>query len=238
MRIAICDDDPVFIELEKREIKKFFEERKEVCQISAFETAAALMEYLMTHPVDLIFMDVVLNGESGIDAASRIEKLYPDCHLAYCTNYLEYATEVYETKHCYYILKENFAKKLPNVIRVVLKDCGQEREKQKICVRSNAAKQFIYVENIMYAERNGKKTCLYLKDGNILEVSEKISELEHQLKAPDFVRCHNSFLISLSNIKEYRRQKVQMEDGTDIPISRPYINVVKEAFAEWNWQNN
>lgn len=235
MRIAVCDDDPVFTQISRREILNFFQERNQECQVSTFGSSAELESFMEEHPLDLIFMDIVLGEESGIDAAARIEKIQPDCHLAYCTNYLEFATEVYETKHCYYILKEQFAERLPNVIRIVSQE--SEIEKQKICVRSNAVRRFIYLENIMYAERSGKKTVLHLKDGTRVEIGEKISELADMLNSAEFVRCHNSFIVSLSGMKKYSRQKIEMEDGAEVPISRPYISAVKEAFGEWSWQN-
>lgn len=235
MRIAICDDDPVFTEIGRRELLHFFDEKQMECRISTFQNSSELEAYMSEHPLDLVFMDIVLEEESGIDAAARIEKLQPDCMLAYCTNYLEYATEVYETRHCYYLLKENFAEKLPNVIRIVLKE--NEAEKQKICVKSNSTRRVIYLENIMYAERNGKKTILHLNDGALVEIGEKISELAEMLDSPEFVRCHNSFIISMTRMKKYSRQKIEMENGAEIPISRPYINIVKDAFADWSWQN-
>ena len=235
MRIAICDDDPVFTEIDRRELLHFFDEKQMECRISTFQNSSELEAYMSEHPLDLVFMDIVLEEESGIDAAARIEKLQPDCMLAYCTNYLEYATEVYETRHCYYLLKENFAEKLPNVIRIVLKE--NEAEKQKICVKSNSTRRVIYLENIMYAERNGKKTILHLNDGALVEIGEKISELAEMLDSPEFVRCHNSFIISMTRMKKYSRQKIERENGAEIPISRPYINIVKDAFADWSWQN-
>lgn len=58
----------------------------------------------------IMFMDIEMSDENGIDLAMEVNRKWPKCQVVYLTNYWSYAMEVYETRHVYYIVKEKFEK--------------------------------------------------------------------------------------------------------------------------------
>ena len=50
---------------------------------------------------------------NGIALADQINKLCPDSQIIFISQYLQYATAVYETEHVYFIHKLQMAKYLP-----------------------------------------------------------------------------------------------------------------------------
>lgn len=231
MKIGICDDDRSFAELLETQLKRVAEEKKMPCQTVSFQSGAETVQYLKSSALDLLFLNVEMPGKSGIETAKEIECIQPSCRIAYCSNCLEYATDVYETTHCYYVLKKDISRRLPNVINRVLKEnCAQKR---KICVYSRGADAMIDMDDILFAERSGKKSYLYLGNDEMIETSERMDILEEKLCRPDFVRCHNSFIVCFERIKKYSRQKITMENGREISVSRAYEKKVKQAFENW-----
>ena len=54
----------------------------------------------------ILFMDIEMSDENGIDLAMEVNRKWPKCQVVYLTNFWSYAMEVYETRHVYYIVKE------------------------------------------------------------------------------------------------------------------------------------
>lgn len=235
MRIGICDADGMFLERMKRELKLFMEEKGMCGQVCCFTDADLLTEYLDSEILDLVFLNVMVEGRSGIEIAKTVGKLQPECSIVFCSDSLEHAIEVYETEHCYYLIRSDMEKYLPRAMERALDI--QHRKKGKICIYSCGKNEMISVNEILYVERNGKKSYVHLADGTQAETPEKIGEIEQKLVWPQFSRCHNSFIISFDWMRTYSRYRVVMEDGREIPVSRPYLVRMRKTFFEWNQKN-
>ena len=64
-------------------------------------------------------------------------------------------------------------------------------------------------------------------------VDEKIPEIEERIASDDFVRCHTSFLVNFSYVKECTKKKMLLENGKIVDISRSYWKKTEEAYVEW-----
>lgn len=64
-------------------------------------------------------------------------------------------------------------------------------------------------------------------------VDEKIPEIEERIASDDFVRCHTSFLVNFSYVKECTKKKMLLENGKIVDISRSYWKKTEEVYVEW-----
>jgi len=177
-------------------------------------------------------MDIAMPQLSGIELCMKMNQLYPDCQIAYHTNYLEYATEVYETNHCYYILKDQLGYRLPKLMAKITQK--KESNQKKIVLKRQEGIIVVAENQIIYIERMGKNSHIHMEDGSIIKTGQKLQELLELMESGGFIRCHNSYVVSFARIKKYTRQIFVMENGFEIPISRGYARSVKEAFARWS----
>ena len=74
---------------------------------------------------------------------------------------------------------------------------------------------------------------VHRRDGEILTLPTAFESLVEKLDHPMFVRCHNSFLISLDAVQSYQADCFTMADGAEIPISRSYRQTCKQQFLKW-----
>ena len=124
-------------------------------------------------------------------------------------------------------------RRLPYVIKKVLDK--KSNKANKIFIKSGGINEVIYTNTIIYIERKGRKSYYFLEDGMIKVDYTKLEDLLATLDKRIFVRCHNSYIISFEKVKKYTRQKMIMINGEEIPISRPYIKLVGNAFTEYSW---
>ena len=96
MVIGICDDDKQWRESCKRTLEGFSLMIELTIEIKCFATAGELLEYKGT-PLDAVFLDIELGRENGIFVAKKLNKAWPSCQIIYMSNYLHYATEIYNT---------------------------------------------------------------------------------------------------------------------------------------------
>ena len=230
--VGICDDDKIWLEESKEIIIKFAQKTKIELQIQCFSNKTQLLGYSGT-PLDALFLDIELgNNENGIHLAKRLNTHWNDCKIIYMTNYLYYATEVYDTEHIWFILKSQFEKKIKDVFNRILHDKGKQQEK---IVLKTIGKQMMSVApaDIYYFERE-KRTTRVVTTWGEYQVWDKLDDIMKQLPELDFSRCHNSFMVSMNYIKKYIRELCTMVNDEKIPISRKYQPIFKEAFVKWS----
>ena len=50
---------------------------------------------------------------------------------------------------------------------------------------------------------------------------------------PRFARCHNSYIVNLTKVRELSDKKFVCENGKNVPISKTYYVDVREKFLSY-----
>lgn len=232
--IIICDDESKQAEQTKQILQEYFNSIGKSIRLQTYLSGEELLHDIKCGRVkaNLIFMDIELEEMNGIDVAEQINQLIPACYIVYLTSHLEYAVEVYNSEHLYYILKEELEKRLPKLCEKLERIVAQEERNVSISMK-NSGTMVVPADDIIYAERQGRITEIYLMN-QVVETTHKLSELEQNWGEDQYIQCHNSYLINMRRIVVYKRDVVEMKNGFTIPISRKFQKKVKEKFLEWS----
>lgn len=234
MKVAIFDDDVKGISTTKKEIENFLLDSQRAAEISTFSDSNLLLEAIEGQGgFHIIFMDILVENEAtGIVLAKKINELYEEIEIVFLTGYMHYATEVYDARHFYFVLKEELRLRLPKVFA----KWEQRREAIQshiICIKEKGYELILDEKSIIYMEREKRKTFVYCEN-KVYEITKKLSEVEVHLQSKSFVRCHNSFLINLKYIMKLKRTSAILKNGQEIPISRAWLGAVRKKFLEWS----
>lgn len=75
MRIAICDDEPEFVDGISEEIKAYAAKNNEIVYIDSFINGSELMSELCNKvKYDIIFLDICMPSVNGIDLGNYIRE--------------------------------------------------------------------------------------------------------------------------------------------------------------------
>lgn len=230
MIVGICDDDKNWcIEAGKR-IEEYARKVLLDVEVNYFETEEQVLQY-KGNPMEVMFLDIELEGKNGIEAARHINEKWKNCQIVYLTNYLFYATEVYSTIHTYFVLKEQFGAKIGEVFYKIRHEL--EQQEKKLIFGIIGTKEVVLAPNeILYFERVKRTTKIVTVWGEY-EMWDKIKEVEKKLPELDFVRCHNSYIVYLPAVREMLKDAFVMNNDTKVMISRSYSKKVKGAFMKW-----
>lgn len=232
LRIGICDDEKNWLQKACEMIGRYAKNMGYGIEIVSFQSQDDILTYDGDVP-EAVFMDIELKDGNGIQTVSLLNRKWKECMIVYVTNYLFYATDAYETEHIYFVLKEEFEKRLGAVFDKILDMRKRTEKKWRFKVIGGAAREVLLSsEEIFYFERDKRRTKIHT-DCGIYEIWEKIVDLENVLSQKEFVRCHNSYIIYLPAIREISSNNVMMKNGVEIPVSRFYAAKMKKKFAEW-----
>ena len=105
-RALIAEDEPLLAAALARELAAAWPELAIVARVG--DGLAAEREALALRP-DVLFLDIRMPGQSGLDAATALADAWPDCEpfplLVFVTAYDQYAVQAFEAQAVDYVLK-------------------------------------------------------------------------------------------------------------------------------------
>ena len=113
MKVLICDDDPLFAERIEKAAAPFFAAKGIKADIRVCTSAAEAEAVPELEQYQLAFLDVDLDGASGIALGRSLKQKNPAVMLVYISAYLEFAPQGYTVSAFRYILKDSLRQTLP-----------------------------------------------------------------------------------------------------------------------------
>ena len=220
--IAVCDDEAVI----REQIQQFI--KKKVPQ-SHIETYAAGEELLAVNKsFDLVFLDIQMDGLSGMEAARALRSKNKDTIIIFVTGSKEYVFEAFDVSAFHYLLKPLAEEKLDEVLKHALEEVNRRKmqEKKQLLIQTRNRNYNLDQSTIFYLESRGKKVEIHTP-GETIEVYASISKLEEQL-GNSFYRCHRGYLVNLAYIAEYRTDLIRLSNGEEVYLAKEkYQSFVK-----------
>lgn len=174
--------------------------------------------------VDLIFLDIHLSEESGLEFAKVVPA---STQIIFTTAYAHYALESYELNALDYLLKpisEERLKKSLDKVESFFHNKGVEKEDKvpmdHIFVKADRKLFRLELPEIQYIE--GMKDYVMIHTaGKKLMVAMNIKTIFNQLPIKDFVRVNKSFVVNLHNIESVDSHWVTVA-GVEIPLGASF----------------
>lgn len=234
MKIAICDDILPERELIKNCIQTHAANIVRDSEIELYEPVD-MQELVVAGNFDCDIAIIDLKYENvdfdGIALAKKINEMSQKCKIIYITHILEFAPEVYETDHCYFVMKNNMDIMLPRALAKAILLVQSSVQNQPIEISSNGAHEYINQDNIIYIEKLDRKTYIHT-DNQVYEVYMSLSALLRKLSS-EMVRCHSSFIVNIACVTGLNREMLTMYDGTEIPIGKTFREQIKSEFLKY-----
>lgn len=227
IQIAVCDDDPIQLKSTGETLSQ-----AAACyapEIDLFSGSRELLNAVEKsgYRPDLAVLDIVLPEDSGIHLAMKLNELCPHCAIIFLTAFLDYATDVYETKHSYFIVKSQFKERIVPAIAKALEDISRDSH---LIFRSSGTVQALPLREVLYLERNLKKTVIAHTSGKQYATAAKPEQLIKDLPNCPFVKCHQSYYVNLELVAGITKNSFLLKNGQEVPISRSQHKAAKEAF--------
>lgn len=186
---------------------------------------------------DILFLDVLMPGENGIDVATEIRNYDKNAKIIFLTSSAEFAVQSYTVNAFYYQLKPICEESFFRLMDAVLSQCKKEQASSLILHCKNGITR-INPTQLEYCEVIHRTLFIHLTSGKVLECSGSLNELAGQLVPyGSFLRPHRSYLVNLEYIQNLSYRAITMSCLAEIPIPRGKYNEIKNAFLEYAFLN-
>lgn len=191
--------------------------------MQSFDSALEAISFLGTEKIDLLFLDIQMDGFTGIQLLESLNKMPA---VIITTAFDKYALKGFDLNVSDYLLKPyTFERFMQAVNRVYEKlTSGNKTNKDFIFVKTEHRLEKINLADILYIEGMRDYRCINLPEKRVMTL-QTFSELEQELPLTQFCRVHKSFIVALAKIESVERDRIKIKNEL-IPVSETY----KESF--------
>lgn len=209
MKIMLVDDESG-IRMLLRKIIERNDGFRIVAEADNLTDAVSL--FIKTKP-EIVFLDIEMQGDNGLSCAKIISDMEPKTKIIFATAHSEYMSDAFELYAFDYLVKpfeiERVNRTLDKILSMSSKDKTGDMEKiykyekglDKLLVKGKESISFVDIKEIVLVQRENGSTVIYTKTDNFT-TSVSLTEIEEKLDAEQFMRCHKSYIINISQIKK------------------------------------
>lgn len=166
MKIVIIDDEKAMHLIMRRMISKV----EEVEIMGCFQDTSTAYSYLINHDVDLIFMDINMPRESGLEFAGRLRENGRQMKIVFVTSHTEYSLLAFDVYAFDYIVKPVNQVRLHHTIQRALpamksninpRDHGSDTSLIRIQFNCLGGVEIRNVQNVLVRWKSSKSAELF-----------------------------------------------------------------------------
>lgn len=227
MRIGICDDDKSLRGALRKAVEPKLQLEGIAYEVVEYASGEALLKGLQDGEPDILFLDIEMDGISGMDAARELRKKCRDTVIIFVTAYPDFVFQGYEVHAFHYILKPYKEEKIREVLELALQEVGTSGE-QYYAVEQKSGILRLPLKKVRYFKSDRKKVAAVMEEG-VEEFYGKLADLEVSL--PEyFIRSHNRYLVNLHHVSRVDSTEC-ICGGEEVPVSRACKQELAVAFA-------
>ena len=208
IKVMIIEDEPQIRKLLCKIVEK--QDGFEVVA-EAGDFAGAVTEYTK-YKADVVFADIDLNGESGLECVKVLLALNPKLKVVFATAHSEYMANAFEIYAFDYLVKPFNVERVVKTLKRIRDNHYEEEKaqtgsehleqyKEKLLIKGKEQISFVDKKDIIMVERVESVTQIITKD-ETCRTSIGLGEIEEKLSTKEFMRCHKSYIINLSMISK------------------------------------
>lgn len=215
--IAVVDDSKILCDYIKEQCLQFYKEDDKDVIIDCFLNGSLLLESKRQY--DLIFLDIELGIDNGIEIARRLRKKDKQVQIVIVSGYEKYKADAYSI-HCFdYLDKPLTKEKIDYILNEISEYKDIENDKDYIILKTLQGTKKIYLSSIMYCEYKERKLFIYTLS-HTYDLYISLAELYNDLQDKGFALTHRAFILNLDKIKLIKNDRVILENNSEVPLSR------------------
>ncbi len=230
--VAIIEDEPAV----RKEITYLVQQEDHTEIVGWSDNVKAALTLIKEKKPDVILMDIQLRDGTAFDILKQLNPI-PE-NIIFITAYNQFAIRAIKYGALDYLLKpidqtelkealERYRRRRDNNSQWMQQlSLTQELMKNEVILPESIALhslnhvRIINVQDIVYCKGDGPYTFFFLINGEKELVSKPLKFYEELLKAPHFLRSHQSYLVNKNHISGVNRSEyIVLKNKEEIPIS-------------------
>ena len=230
MEIAIVDDDRFERNLLNKHIQIWSQQNGIPVCVTLFESGEAFSLNNDQNKYDIVFMDIIMDKENGIETARRLRSVSMDTLLIFVTSSTEFMAQAFPCHAFDYVVKPYTQDRIIKVLEEARSALGKLGEVIDISGNKFLIAEILYIYSDMnYCDVYTKTTLRKLRI-SFNELSQKL------VSYPSFFIAGRGVIVNFENISHISDQECVMINGDRVPVSRRRIRETKQSFYDWQFK--
>lgn len=233
LHIAIVDDLDTDREKLENTVSAFFSRNADVsCDIMTHASGEELLEAFSPGMFDLAFLDIQMDGMSGIDLAKSLRALDTKLMIVFLTSSKEYAFDAFPVHPFDYLVKPFAQRTLDDLLREVLR--VMETPEPELNVRTSGGMLSVPYASICSLVSQGHAVEMRLTDGQTLACANTFTEISEAVTGDArFLLCNRGIVVNMDHVASLADDVLRMKDGTLFPLRVRGRSAVISQFSQY-----
>ncbi len=232
LKIAVCDDSRELLEKVEKDLHEYENVRNTPVTVHTYTNAVDLLDGLKKTDYDILILDIIMPGFTGMQAAHEIRKFNEEIKIIFLTSSKEFAIESYSVGAYYYLLKPVLKEKLFSVLDKVVSEITSKQESCVIYTHMGIVN--IPFAKIECLEVYNKHLVFHLSDGSTKETRGALTDYENVfLERKEFLKIHRSYILNMDYIHSIEAGEIVTYSGKRFPVSRLVAKDIKEHYMNY-----
>lgn len=234
LRVAICDDSAMEREVLAEYLRHYCNTHAITYSCTMYDCGEPLYYELGDGGwFDMILLDIMMKPSLGIDIARRLREIHYKGTIVFCTGTLDFAPDSFEVGASGYLLKPYNPATFERTMNRILSGMIENT----YAIKNRAQVLHIPRDEILYVESRNSQCILHQVGGKSYTLYKKLSEIEEELIAPCFLRCHQSFLVNMNFIKAVDKD-FTLENGDVVLIRKKNLKELRQTYYDYRKKLN
>ena len=237
-KVAICDDDKIFIKVLENKIKQNQKCPKDLI----FYSYDSGESFLRNKEIDfdLVILDMKLKNMNGYETAIQLRAKNEKVVIAFCTGVCAPLPEHFDVQPYRYLMKQYNNSKMDQKIGELLDEMKRKKQIKYLDIVSDGKAAKINIDDILYISRLKRGSRVYITEelkkrgmDKQIVTNRKLDDLYEELSGLGFEYPHSSYIVNLKNIMRIENSELTLKNGESLVITRSCKDKFHKCFTEY-----
>ena len=202
---------------------------------SNYESGESFLEHYQAGACDALFLDIRLNGISGITVAKKIRETDPRLPIIFTTKEPGFALEGFSVHAMEYLLKPLEAAKIFWCLEQLWENVPAPAflTLAQIDGRGHSHPRTLSFDSILYGQYQNHAMEIHTKSDKFCSRLSFQSFTKLLPQNGSFFVCTRGLAVNLSHVEQVNATEILLSDGEKLPISRSRSQMARDAFSSW-----
>ncbi len=231
MKIAIIDDiASERVQLQDR-LTTQIERLSLHAEILTFADGETFLSAARQKNFTIVFLDIYLKKENGIDIAKRLRSFDQNCILIFTTTSTDHALDGFRVRAFHYLVKPYADRELEKLFDEMIERLPTPDLYIEVRVVGGTKK--LRLQEILYAEHFQHQIHIYTVDGEKTITRQTFREFTEALNDERFFLCSRGVIVNLEYVEDFDGNNFLLKNGKKLPVSRSLTQSARYAFGDF-----
>lgn len=207
----------------------------ESADLSFYASGEDFLAHYQPKSCDGMFLDILLGGLTGIEAARQVRKLEPNLPIIFTTTERDYAMDGFEVHATDYLIKPVVQAKVSWCMEKLREYLAEPSSisLQETSGRGHSAPVEIALDDILYGQYFDHTMTVRTRSA---EYRTRISFQDFTAQLPHVGRfhvCGRGLVVNLSQVSRVLDNELLLKNGEKLSFSRNRRQEIQKAYADW-----